>query len=66
MAGRDVYAYFDNDVKKHAPIDAISLRKRLAQIHLSARSVSSTQSGRWSEAITAVGVSGNSMRSTEK
>ena len=29
-AGRDVYAYFDNDVKTHAPFDAISLGKRLA------------------------------------
>ena len=29
-AGRDVYAYFDNDAKTHAPFDAISLAKRLA------------------------------------
>lgn len=28
--GRDVYAYFDNDVKTHAPFDAISLGRRLA------------------------------------
>lgn len=28
-AGRDVYAYFDNDVKVHAPYDAISLAARL-------------------------------------
>lgn len=26
---RDVYVYFDNDVKAHAPFDAIALRKRL-------------------------------------
>jgi uncharacterized protein YecE (DUF72 family) len=46
MAGRDVYVYFDNDVKTHAPFDAMSLGRRLGQIHLSARNVSSTQSGR--------------------
>ncbi|HEY3261025.1 MAG TPA: DUF72 domain-containing protein [Pseudonocardiaceae bacterium] len=28
-AGRDVYAYFDNDVKVHAPYDAINLAARL-------------------------------------
>ncbi|MCI2420264.1 DUF72 domain-containing protein [Saccharopolyspora sp. K220] len=28
--GRDVYAYFDNDVKAHAPHDAIALAKRTA------------------------------------
>ena len=28
-AGRDVYVYFDNDVKVHAPFDAMSLAKRL-------------------------------------
>jgi uncharacterized protein YecE (DUF72 family) len=27
--GRDVYVYFDNDVKVHAPFDAISLGRRL-------------------------------------
>jgi uncharacterized protein YecE (DUF72 family) len=27
--GRDVYVYFDNDVKVHAPYDAIALRERL-------------------------------------
>jgi uncharacterized protein YecE (DUF72 family) len=27
--GRDVYVYFDNDVKVHAPFDAISLARRL-------------------------------------
>jgi len=27
--GRDVYVYFDNDVKTHAPFDAISLANRL-------------------------------------
>lgn len=26
--GRDVFTYFDNDVKTHAPFDAISLGKR--------------------------------------
>ncbi|HEX8904274.1 MAG TPA: DUF72 domain-containing protein [Longimicrobiaceae bacterium] len=29
-AGRDVYVYFDNDAKVHAPFDAIRLRERLA------------------------------------
>ncbi|BDI22921.1 DUF72 domain-containing protein [Herbiconiux sp. L3-i23] len=29
-AGRDVYVYFDNDAKVHAPFDAIALRTRLA------------------------------------
>lgn len=28
-AGRDAYVYFDNDVKVHAPFDAMSLAKRL-------------------------------------
>jgi uncharacterized protein YecE (DUF72 family) len=28
--GRDVYAYFDNDTKVRAPVDAMSLRERLA------------------------------------
>jgi uncharacterized protein YecE (DUF72 family) len=28
--GRDVYVYFDNDVKTHAPFDAISLANRLS------------------------------------
>jgi uncharacterized protein YecE (DUF72 family) len=28
-AGRDVYAYFDNDVKTHAPFDAMALAHRL-------------------------------------
>jgi uncharacterized protein YecE (DUF72 family) len=28
--GRDVYVYFDNDVKVHAPFDAIALARRLA------------------------------------
>jgi uncharacterized protein YecE (DUF72 family) len=28
-SGRDVYVYFDNDVKVHAPFDAMSLAKRL-------------------------------------
>ncbi|SHG10760.1 DUF72 domain-containing protein [Streptoalloteichus hindustanus] len=28
-AGRDVYVYFDNDIKVHAPFDAINLAKRL-------------------------------------
>ena len=28
---RDVYVYFDNDAKVHAPFDAIRLRERLAQ-----------------------------------
>ena len=27
--GRDVYAYFDNDVKAHAPADAMALARRL-------------------------------------
>jgi len=29
-AGRDVHVYFDNDVKVHAPFDAIALEQRLA------------------------------------
>ena len=29
--GRDVYVYFDNDAKVHAPFDALRLRERLAQ-----------------------------------
>jgi uncharacterized protein YecE (DUF72 family) len=29
-AGRDVYVYFDNDAKVHAPFDAIRLAERLA------------------------------------
>lgn len=28
-AGRDVFVYFDNDVKVHAPFDAIGLARRL-------------------------------------
>jgi uncharacterized protein YecE (DUF72 family) len=28
-AGLDVYAYFDNDVKVRAPVDAMALRERL-------------------------------------
>jgi uncharacterized protein YecE (DUF72 family) len=28
--GRDVYAYFDNDVKSAAPFDALELKRRLA------------------------------------
>jgi uncharacterized protein YecE (DUF72 family) len=28
--GRDVFVYFDNDVKVHAPFDAIALEQRLA------------------------------------
>lgn len=28
-AGRDVYVYFDNDAKVHAPFDAIRLAERL-------------------------------------
>jgi uncharacterized protein YecE (DUF72 family) len=28
-AGRDVFVYFDNDVKVHAPYDAIALEERL-------------------------------------
>ncbi|MCP2262647.1 Protein of unknown function DUF72 [Streptoalloteichus tenebrarius] len=27
--GRDVYVYFDNDIKVHAPFDAINLAHRL-------------------------------------
>jgi len=27
--GRDVYVYFDNDAKVHAPFDALRLRERL-------------------------------------
>ena len=30
-AGRDVYVYFDNDAKVHAPFDAIRLRERLTR-----------------------------------
>nr|MCW2727244.1 hypothetical protein [Aeromicrobium sp.] len=30
--GHDVYAYFDNDVKVHAPFDAIALTRRLADL----------------------------------
>jgi uncharacterized protein YecE (DUF72 family) len=29
--GRDVYGYFDNDVKSAAPFDALSLKGRLSQ-----------------------------------
>jgi uncharacterized protein YecE (DUF72 family) len=29
--GRDAYVYFDNDVKVHAPYDAIALRERLSR-----------------------------------
>jgi uncharacterized protein YecE (DUF72 family) len=28
--GRDVYVYFDNDAKVHAPFDAMRLRERVA------------------------------------
>jgi uncharacterized protein YecE (DUF72 family) len=28
--GLDVYVYFDNDAKVHAPFDAIRLRERLS------------------------------------
>lgn len=28
-SGRDVYVYFDNDVKVHAPFDALNLRRRV-------------------------------------
>jgi uncharacterized protein YecE (DUF72 family) len=31
-AGRDVYVYFDNDMKVHAPIDAVSLAERLGVV----------------------------------
>ncbi|MGI8888429.1 MAG: DUF72 domain-containing protein [Nocardioidaceae bacterium] len=31
-AGQDVYVYFDNDVKVHAPYDALNLMRRLAVI----------------------------------
>ncbi|PFG40637.1 uncharacterized protein YecE (DUF72 family) [Georgenia soli] len=31
-AGRDVYVYFDNDVKVRAPVDAIALADRLADL----------------------------------
>jgi uncharacterized protein YecE (DUF72 family) len=27
--GRDVFVYFDNDAKVHAPFDAIALERRL-------------------------------------
>jgi uncharacterized protein YecE (DUF72 family) len=30
--GRDVYVYFDNDVKVRAPIDAIALAQRLRDV----------------------------------
>jgi hypothetical protein len=30
-AGRDVYCYFDNDVKVHAPYDAATLMRKLGQ-----------------------------------
>jgi len=29
-AGRDVYVYFDNDMKVHAPFDALALQRKLA------------------------------------
>ena len=29
-SGRDVYVYFDNDAKVHAPYDAIALAERLS------------------------------------
>jgi len=29
LAGRDVFVYFDNDVKTHAPFDAMSLARRI-------------------------------------
>jgi uncharacterized protein YecE (DUF72 family) len=28
-SGRDVYVYFDNDAKVHAPFDALQLRERV-------------------------------------
>lgn len=31
--GRDVYVYFDNDAKVHAPFDALSLRRKLGGQH---------------------------------
>jgi uncharacterized protein YecE (DUF72 family) len=31
-SGKDVYAYFDNDIKVHAPFDAIALAERLADL----------------------------------
>jgi uncharacterized protein YecE (DUF72 family) len=34
--GTDVYAYFDNDVKVHAPFDAIALTERLADLRIDA------------------------------
>jgi uncharacterized protein YecE (DUF72 family) len=30
--GRDVYVYFDNDAKVHAPFDAIALARKLAEV----------------------------------
>ena len=30
---RDVYVYFDNDAKVHAPYDAQSLRRKLADLN---------------------------------
>jgi uncharacterized protein YecE (DUF72 family) len=30
LPGRDVFVYFDNDVKVRAPVDAIALAERLA------------------------------------
>jgi uncharacterized protein YecE (DUF72 family) len=30
--GRDVYVYFDNDVKVRAPVDAIALTQRLREV----------------------------------
>jgi uncharacterized protein YecE (DUF72 family) len=35
--GRDVFTYFDNDVKTHAPFDAISLGKRFGLLQTSSR-----------------------------
>ena len=33
QGGRDVYVYFDNDAKVHAPYNAICLTEKLAQLH---------------------------------
>ena len=29
VSGRDVYVYFDNDIKVHAPFDALRLAERV-------------------------------------
>jgi uncharacterized protein YecE (DUF72 family) len=38
-AGRDVYVYFDNDVKVHAPFDALGLQRALGQATFRASAV---------------------------